>query len=192
MALKNTPQGYGLVSISLHWLMAVGILGLALLGLWMTDLTYYSPWYRTAPFWHKSVGILLAVLLVVRLLWRWSNPRPAHLPSHTRWETRLASLVHGLLYLLLLVILLSGYLISTARGQGISVFGWFELPALISGLPQQADRAGAVHYWAAMLLLGLVGLHALGALKHHLIDRDNTLRRMLGLRPRTPTNTKEN
>ncbi|SFM25033.1 cytochrome b [Halopseudomonas yangmingensis] len=190
MALKNTPQGYGLVSISLHWLMAVGILGLALLGLWMTDLTYYSPWYRTAPFWHKSVGILLAVLLLVRLLWRWSNPRPAHLSSHTGWETRLASLVHGLLYLLLLVILLSGYLISTARGQGISVFGWFELPALISGLPQQADRAGAVHYWAAMLLLGLVGLHALGALKHHLIDRDNTLRRMLGLRPRTPT--KEN
>lgn len=190
MALKNTPQGYGLVSISLHWLMAVGILGLALLGLWMTDLTYYSPWYRIAPFWHKSVGILLAVLLLVRLVWRWSNPRPAHLSSHTRWETRLASLVHGLLYLLLLVILLSGYLISTARGQGISVFGWFELPALISGLPQQADRAGAVHYWAAMLLLGLVGLHALGALKHHLIDRDNTLRRMLGLRPRTPT--KEN
>ena len=67
MALKNTPQGYGLVSISLHWLMAVAILGLALLGLWMTDLTYYSPWYRTAPFWHKSVGILLAVLLVQKV-----------------------------------------------------------------------------------------------------------------------------
>jgi len=84
-----------------------------------------------------------------------------------------------LLYLLLLAIVLSGYLISTAKGQGISVFGWFELPALITDLPQQADIAGKAHYWLAMILLGCIALHALGALKHHFIDRDSTLRRML-------------
>src|SRR5690606_11635917 len=125
MQLKNTAQRYGLVAILLHWLVAATVIGLAILGLWMTDLSYYSPYYRSAPFWHKSIGITLAAVLVLRLLWRWGNPRPAHLPNHQRWELGMAALVHGLLYLLLFVIVVSGYLISTAKGQGISVFGWF-------------------------------------------------------------------
>ncbi|PAU88241.1 cytochrome B [Pseudomonas sp. WN033] len=194
MAFRNTHTRYGLVTVLLHWGVAVTVIGLAILGLWMTDLSYYSPYYRSAPFWHKSTGIALAAVLVLRLLWRWINPKPAHLPNHARWEVRLASAVHGLLYMLLFLIVISGYLISTARGQGISVFGWFELPALVSGLPRQEDRAGDLHFWSAMLLLGLVALHALGALKHHFIDRDDTLRRMLGLRPRASleNSTKEN
>lgn len=186
MQLKNTPRTYGLVAISLHWLVAVTVIGLAILGLWMTDLTYYSPYYRSAPFWHKSIGITLAAVLLLRLIWRRVNPRPAHLAAHKTWEIRLASLVHGLLYLLLVAIVFSGYLISTATGQGIDVFGWFTLPALITGLPAQADRAGLVHYWLAIAVLVLAGVHALGALKHHFIDRDNTLRRMLGLRLHSP------
>lgn len=191
MQLKNSQTRYGLVAIVIHWTVALSVIGLAILGLWMVDLSYYSPYYRTGPFWHKSIGILLFALLVFRLLWRWFNPRPAHLPNHKRWELSLASLVHGLLYVLLFVIVISGYLISTATGQGISVFGWFEVPALISGLPQQADRAGAVHYWAAMGVLGLAAMHALGALKHHFFDRDDTLRRMLGMRTRQLTETRE-
>ena len=191
MQLKNTAQRYGLVAILLHWLVAATVIGLAILGLWMTDLSYYSPYYRSAPFWHKSIGITLAAVLVLRLLWRWGNPRPAHLPNHQRWELGMAALVHGLLYLLLFVIVVSGYLISTAKGQGISVFGWFEIPASITGLPSQADRAGAVHYWVAITVLGLAALHALGALKHHFLDRDDTLRRMLGMRPRQLMDSKE-
>ncbi|KAA0695216.1 cytochrome b [Halopseudomonas laoshanensis] len=186
MQIRNTSRSYGTAAIVLHWLVAVTVIGLAILGLWMTDLTYYSPYYRSAPFWHKSIGVSLALLIVLRLLWRWANPKPAHIPGHKPWELRLASLVHGLLYLLLIVIVLSGYLISTAKGQGIDVFGWFTLPALITGLPEQADRAGLVHYWLAISVLVLAGLHALGALKHHFIDRDNTLRRMLGLRQHSP------
>ena len=92
-----------------------------------------------------------------------------------------------MMYADMLIIVISGYLISTAKGSGVSLFGWFVVPALISGLPEQADRAGAVHYWLALGLLGLAGLHALGALKHHLIDKDNTLRRMLGMRLRNST-----
>ena len=191
MQLKNTAQRYGLVAILLHWLVAATVIGLAILGLWMTDLSYYSPYYRSAPFWHKSIGITLAAVLVLRLLWRWGNPRPAHLPNHQRWEVGMAAVVHGLLYLLLFVIVVSGYLISTAKGQGISVFGWFEIPASITGLPSQADRAGAVHYWVAITVLGLAALHALGALKHHFLDRDDTLRRMLGMRPRQLMDSKE-
>ncbi|CEA03617.1 cytochrome b561 [Pseudomonas saudimassiliensis] len=191
MQLKNTAQRYGLVAILLHWLVAATVIGLAILGLWMTDLSYYSPYYRSAPFWHKSIGITFAAVLVLRLLWRWGNPRPAHLPNHQRWEVGMAAVVHGLLYLLLFVIVVSGYLISTAKGQGISVFGWFEIPASITGLPSQADRAGAVHYWVAITVLGLAALHALGALKHHFLDRDDTLRRMLGMRPRQLMDSKE-
>lgn len=191
MQLKNTRTRYGLVAISMHWLVALTVIGLAILGLWMVDLSYYSPYYRIAPFWHKSIGLTLLAVMVFRLLWRCFNPRPAHLPNHKRWELNLAGMVHVLLYLLLFVIVISGYLISTATGQGISVFGWFEVPALITGLPAQADRAGAVHYWVAIGVLGLAALHALGALKHHFLDRDDTLRRMLGMRTRQLTDSKE-
>lgn len=188
-ALRNTTESYGLISILLHWLVALTVFGLIALGLWMVDLNYYSPWYKQAPFWHKSIGLLLFAVLFARLLWRMTNPQPKTPDSHQRWEVQLAHAVHALLYLMLFAILISGYLISTAKGQGISVFGWFELPALITGLPRQADRAGAVHYWLAMALLALVALHILGALKHHFIDRDTTLIRML--RPGS-THTKEN
>lgn len=188
MPLRNTAQRYGSISVCLHWLMALGVFGLVLLGLWMTDLTYYSPYYTSAPFWHKSIGLLLAALLLGRLGWRLINRKPEAVPGHKPWEITLSATVHLLLYLLLAIIVISGYLISTAKGQGISLFGWFEVPALVTGLPQQADRAGAVHYWVAMGVLGLVALHALGALKHHWLDRDDTLRRMLGMRLK---NTKE-
>jgi cytochrome b561 len=185
MRVRNTKDTYGLMAISLHWIIALGVIGTATLGLWMTGLDYYSSWYRSAPFWHKSIGFTLAALITLRLLWRWINPRPAPLPHYKRWERTLASVVHGALYILLLIIVFSGYLISTAKGQGVSVFGWFEVPALITGLPSQADRAGFVHYWLGVSLLGLVALHALGALKHHFLDHDNTLRRMLGMQSRT-------
>ena len=189
MQVRNSPERYGSVAVTLHWLVALSVIGLAILGLWMVDLGYYSPYYRSAPFWHKSVGVMLAVVLLVRLLWRLANQQPAHLANHKRWETRLAGLAHALLYVMLLLIIASGYLISTAKGQPVSVFGWFELPALITGLPRQADRAGAVHYWLAIGVLGLAAIHALGGLKHHFIDRDDTLRRMLPMRLR---NRKEN
>lgn len=187
MAWKNDAHRYGAVTILLHWSMAVMVVGLAILGLWMTGLSYYSPYYHSAPFWHKSLGVALAALLLLRLLWHRISPLPAPLGNHSRWEQRTARATHLLLYLLLVIILLSGYLISTAKGQGVSVFGWFELPALVSGLPDQADRAGQVHYWLALSLLVLAAIHALAALKHHALDRDDTLRRMLGLGPRSPS-----
>lgn len=87
---------------------------------------------------------------------------------------------HGFLYLALFAVMIAGYLISTADGVGIPVFGLFEVPALVSGLPDQADTAGVIHLWLAWALVIFSGLHALAALKHHFIDRDATLTRMLG------------
>lgn len=177
---RNTAQSYGWVSIALHWLVALAVLSLFPLGLWMTSLTYYDPWYTKAPEIHKSVGIVLILVLLLRLVWRLWSPAPSPLPSISARERRIAGAVHKLLYVLLLAVMLSGYLISTADGRPIGVFGWFEVPATLQGLPSQEDVAGSVHLALAITLVGLVGAHVLAALKHHFLDRDRTLMRMLG------------
>ncbi len=177
--LRNTSGSYGWIAIILHWLVAVAVIGLFALGLYMTGLSYYDPFYRQGPFIHKSIGILLFMLVAFRLVWRLINPRPAPVPTIKRWEHIGAELAHWGLYLLMFAVMVSGYLISTADGRAIDVFGWFSVPAWITGLPRQEDIAGAVHYWLAMVLIGLAVLHGLAALKHHFWDRDDTLRRML-------------
>ena len=176
---RNTPRQYGYISILLHWLVALLVFGMFGLGLWMVELTYYDPWYQRAPALHKATGIVLFGIMLLRLLWRYANPRPAPLPSLANWEKRLARGLHVLFYPLLFTLMLSGYLISTADGRPISVYGLFNVPATLSGLPRQEDIAGDVHQWLAYTLIGLVALHALAALKHHFLDRDGTLRRML-------------
>lgn len=178
---RNSEQGYGIVAVSLHWLVAIIVFGLFALGLWMVDLTYYSPWYRTAPNLHKSIGVLLFGILVLRLLWSLTNPRPLPEPTLSPFERRASVVMHWLLYLLLFAVMLSGYLISTADGRAIEVFGLLEIPATLTGLPNQADVAGKVHLALAITLIALATFHALAALKHHFFDRDRTLTRMLGL-----------
>jgi cytochrome b561 len=169
---------YSSISKLMHWLMAVLILLMFGVGYWMVDLTYYSAWYKTAPHYHKSVGVVLALLLLVRLGTIWRVGKPAALSSHSRWEQWLAKLTHSLLYLLLIAIMLTGYLISTEDGRGIEVFNWFVLPGLGELFAGQADIAGDLHEWFAYSLMALVLLHAAGAIKHHLLDKDATLRRM--------------
>lgn len=187
MPARNGETQYGWVTIALHWLMAPAIIGLFLLGWWMRSLTYYDSWYREGPALHKSIGLLLLLLLLVRIGWKLANRNPADEPGTPRWQVLAAHATHGTLYLLLLVIMCSGYLISTADGRAIQVFNWFSVPATIQGIPHQEDIAGQVHKVLAWSLMGLVVLHGLAALKHHFIDRDATLRRMLGRAPdKTP------
>lgn len=183
MRLVNTQAAYGLVAVLLHWLVAIAVVGLFTLGLWMVELSYYDDWYRRAPAIHKAVGVLLFVIVLLRLGWRARGPQPAPLASHSRLERRAAGAAHVLLYGLLLAVMLSGYLISTADGRPIDVFGLLQVPALISDLPSQADVAGKVHLYLAIALVSLAGVHALAALKHHWIDRDPTLLRILGRSP---------
>lgn len=179
--IKNTVQSWSSFSISLHWLVALLVIGLYPLGWYMVELDYYDEWYRTAPHWHKSFGIALFGILVIRILNRLLNSAPDALSSHQAWEVKAAKATHVLLYLLLLVSCVSGYLISTADGRGISFFDLFDVPALPTVLfEQQEDIAGEIHEWATNLLIVLSGLHAVAAIKHHLVDRDDTLRRMLG------------
>lgn len=180
MLWKNTPARFGHISVLIHWLIALAVYGLFALGLWMVGLGYYDTWYHRAPEIHKSIGILIFAAMVFRLVWRFISPPPKPLASYSV-KTRIGAwLAHVLLFIGLFGILISGYLISTAEGQPVSVFGWFEIPATLSGLEQQADIAGTLHLWMAWGIVIISGFHALAALKHHFIDRDSTLTRMLG------------
>ena len=181
LMLKNTAEGYGVVTVLLHWVSALVVIGLFVAGVWMVDLTYYSSWYKTAPHIHKSVGILLLLATFFRLLWRLLNPKPVAQSSHKPWEVSVAAIAHAVIYALLLTIMVAGILISIADGRGIWVFNWFEVPGFSAFFDNQADIAGDIHRYLAYCLIALVVLHALGALKHHFIDKDKTLIKMFTL-----------
>ncbi|EHO0574378.1 cytochrome b [Salmonella enterica] len=181
MQFKNTPQRYGVVSAALHWLTGLVIYGMFALGLWMVTLSYYDGWYHQAPEIHKSIGMLLMMALIVRIIWRLYSPPPVALTSYSRLTRAGAAAGHFLLYLLLFAIIISGYLISTADGKPISVFGWFEIPATLTDAGAQADIAGTLHLWFAWSLVIISLSHGVMALKHHFIDKDDTLKRMTGM-----------
>ncbi|EXU74600.1 MULTISPECIES: cytochrome b [Erwinia] len=183
MQWKNTPTRFGHISVLLHWLVALAVYGMFALGLWMVTLGYYDSWYHPAPELHKSIGITLFTVMVARVIWRFISPPPKPLASYSTATRISAVAVHLLLYGILFAIFISGYLISTADGQPIEVFGLFSVPATLEGLGEQADLAGEIHLWLAWSVVILSVLHALAALKHHFIDRDSTLKRMLGKSP---------
>ncbi|PKH06055.1 cytochrome b [Moritella sp. Urea-trap-13] len=178
--LKNTKTAYGWIAILLHWVMALAIFGMFGLGLYMVELTYYDAWYKGSLDLHKSIGILLLGLLLLRTLWRGININPDSADQHaSKFEVTSAHLVHLGLYLLMFTLMLSGYLISTADGRGISVFELFTIPAIPFSVDNQEDIAGQIHEILAWALVLLAGVHALAAIKHHFINKNNTLVRML-------------
>lgn len=177
--LRNTKEGFGLVAILFHWIAAILALGLFASGLWMTGLSYYDPWYHRAPDLHRAFGVTLALLLVLRLAWRLLNPRPRPEPGMQRWERVAAAITHWAMYVLLFAIIAAGYVLSTADGRSVDVFGLFSVPPLFGNIRHLEDPAGELHYWMAMTLAALVILHTLAAFKHHILDRDRTLLRIL-------------
>lgn len=176
MALTDSPRGYGLISRLFHWLMAIAIVALFALGWWMVGLDYYSPYYTSAPDLHRSAGMLVLFALFFRFAWRLLNTQPDQ-DDLSALERRAAAAVHWGFYPLLLGLLVSGYLISTADGRPIDVFGWFSVPSIIAyrGLE---DTAGLVHEVLAYATMALAAAHTLAALKHHYLDRSRTLTRM--------------
>jgi len=178
---KNSGDDYGLIAQAMHWSLALLIVGLIAVGWWMVDLDYYDTWYHRAPELHKAFGVVALALALVRIVWAIID-RPPPLPATLHgWEQRGATAAHHVLYLMTVAIPLSGYLISTARGEGIDLFGWFEVPALLPAASGREEWAGVVHAWLAYGTLGLVVLHALAAFKHQFIDKNGILRRMAGI-----------
>ena len=179
MPLYNSNISWGWPAVILHWLSACMVIFLFLFGLWMVGLDYYHSWYNTAPYLHKSIGITLFMVTIIRLFWRTLEPAPESINSHSAFEIKLARIMHFLIYVLLFCIMFSGYLISTADGRSIEVFKMVEIPAIIYGIEHQEDIAGIIHLSLAIGLIGLVCIHAGAAIKHHFIDKDQTLKRML-------------
>jgi len=185
MLLKNTSLAYGFCAIFLHWLMALGIFFLFGLGLYMVELSYYDAWYKGSLDLHKSVGVVLFILWCVRLLWRLVNVSPVSPEAQNdfeKFEQLAAHWMHLLLYLMMLLLMCSGYLISTADGRGILVFEFFEVPAVPSLIENQEDIAGEIHLILAWCLVGLVAVHSVAAFKHHFINKDDTLKKMLSFK----------
>lgn len=174
---------YSGVAIALHWLMALLILGLIGVGVWMSDL---KPSPRTIQIytWHKWIGLTVLLLALARVLWRVYRrppPAPAGLP---RWQALAASGTHGALYLLMFAMPLTGWLQNSAAGFPLTWFGLFKVPALIERNRDAFQWWQDAHETLAWLLMALIALHAAAAIKHHLIDRDEVLRRMLPLAAR--------
>lgn len=177
--MRDSATHYSPLSKLLHWGSALLTFGLFGLGLWMVSLDYYHSWYNQGPALHISFGILLLALTLVRLVWRQLSPAPQPLPQHTPLMVTAASWVKRGLYTLLLVILLSGYFITTAEGQGARFFDWFAVPGIATFEGATVDWLGALHLWGAWVLMALVSLHAGAAIFHHLYHKDHTLKRML-------------
>ncbi|MEO6519970.1 MAG: cytochrome b [Pseudoxanthomonas sp.] len=179
MTLKNTADRWGPVSQFFHWLIVLMILGLAIVGLTMGELPK-TPKYFWVFTVHKSTGITVLVLVVARLLWRLYAGRPEPVAGTPRWQQRIASVTHGLLYALILAMPMSGWLYDSANGlRPFRWFGLFNVPKLSP--PDEALRnlAHGAHEWGFWLLLLLVCAHAGAALYHHFFQRDATLLRML-------------
>jgi cytochrome b561 len=176
MPLKNTASGYGLVSRLFHWIMALAIFVVFGIGIWMVGLDYQSPYYRLGPDIHRSVGMLLAVALVFRWVWRLANVAPDD-DELTPFERRASHVVHLLFYPLLAAVMISGYLISSAGGQAVDVFDWFSVPAVMKQ-PGLETPAGFVHRWLAYGAAALALVHTIAALKHHFVEKSRVLTRM--------------
>jgi len=184
--MNGSPQRYTATAIALHWAVALLIFAAFAIGLYAVALEV-SPQKLKLYSWHKWVGVTIALLAVVRIGWRWLRPAPALPAGMQPWEQYVATGTHALLYALLFAVPVTGWLMSSAAGFPVVYFGVLPLPDLVGKNKELADLLKTVHYWLNKTLLLLIVLHVAAALKHHVLDRDDVLTRMLPfLKPRAP------
>lgn len=177
MTLRSNDRQWGSVARFFHWIIALGILGNGLFGLLM-DLAS-SPMQKIN--WlalHKSIGLTVLALVLLRIAWRWTDRRPPEEPA-PRWQQLAARAAHGALYVLIVLLPLSGWWFNSITGKPLQWFKLFNLPALVHKNDALRDFAHGVHEYLFWFLILVLVAHVGGALKHHLLDHDNTLRRML-------------
>jgi cytochrome b561 len=177
--LRNSESTYGWITKTLHWTVALLIVGLIALGWYMVGLTYYDKWYNDSLSIHKALGVLVLALACLKVIWAAVPPSPAFSTSLKPWEKIAAKSTHIALYAMMIAIPLTGYAISTSAGDSVSFFGLFDVPAVLPKSEGLRDLAIELHYYLSYGTAGVVGLHALAALKHQFIDKDDTLRKMI-------------
>ncbi len=177
MTLLSTEARWGFIAKLFHWTMAVGLLGLCAFGFWMSDLPRGPAMFKAYAL-HKSCGITLLALALARLAWRAVDRRPAELPA-PGWQKLAALGTHLALYALMLAVPLAGWAYNSAANFPLQWFGLVNLPALVPASPLLKEFFHEAHELGAIALLVLTAVHVAAAWKHHLLDKDNTLRRML-------------
>jgi cytochrome b561 len=176
---------YTRTAIALHWLIALIILAAFPVGLYMVDLAL-SPTKLKIYSYHKWAGVTVFLLALLRVIWRATHPAPPLPDTVPRWQQALGNATHLLLYLLLLAIPVSGWLMSSALGFQTVYFGVLPIPDLLVKDKELGESLKFVHLFLNYTMAVLVAMHTGAALKHHFIDRDSVLARMLPLLSRKP------
>jgi cytochrome b561 len=170
---------YTTPAIAFHWLISVLVLGMIGLGLYMGDIPKGTP-ERTFFFnLHKSIGVTVAILVLLRLWWRAKNPPPPLPAFMPAWQAQASKISHALLYLCLILMPLSGFSASQFTKYGVTYFGLFKIPPMGWENREIYSLLQGIHGVTAALLIVLVAIHILAALKHLLINRDGVFQRML-------------
>jgi cytochrome b561 len=178
MPLQNTSDRFGVVAKTFHWLTLVLLVGSFTLAASMTSLLL-SPRQLQLYAWHKWVGVTIFLVTMLRLGWRLANPVPRQPAGTPQWQRRLAGLSHAALYTIIVVMPLTGWVMSSALNLPVVYLGLIYIPSPFGVDPALGEAMKIVHGTLAVTLLVLVALHAAAALYHHFMLRDDVMRRML-------------
>ncbi|HLF67321.1 MAG TPA: cytochrome b [Gammaproteobacteria bacterium] len=181
MQFKNTPDRFGMISKSFHWLMFV-LISVQLYLIWTFEtLQNTDPSRGLYMHFHKSVGVTILLVGILWIIWRMRNIHPMPLPSRGSWQHRLAGITHNLLLLGVIAMPISGLFMSLTAGRNVDWFSIYTLtpPAFIPVNEVWAGNFKLAHQLIATALIALVCLHVAGALVHHFIYKDRVLKRML-------------
>ncbi len=181
MQWRDNPQRYGLLSMLLHWSIAVLVLALLLLGVWFAGLGNFDGNKQLARSWHQGLGLLVAVLMLVRMFWRWRSVNPQQGPR-SALERQVLRKVRLFMYLLVFVACISGYLLASSGSRELDWFGLFQVAQLTRLDMAQLAQVRSLHTIAVWSLATLVALHVLATLKYQLLQKEPILQRMLGRR----------
>lgn len=178
--MPDTRERFSAYTVAFHWAVGMTIIGLIAVGIYMVDLPR-GEWRSTLYGWHKVIGTTVLMIAAARILWRWRNGLPVPARPYPAWQHRLANATHVVLLVATIALPLTGAIYSYSGGYPVPVLGLFEITSATK-YPALFDTFKFIHGWAGWILAGIVALHVAGALKHHIVDRDGTLRRMLGAR----------
>jgi cytochrome b561 len=169
---------YDRVLVLLHWLLALALFGQLVLGLWMVDLPKEPPGYRGGWFnVHKSIGLVIALFIVWRLGWRVTHRVPAAVTAPGSWQHIVSKLNHGLMYVCMLAMPVTGFIGSNFSQYPIKFFG-YPLPRLFEPQPDMKALLSEIHELFAMAFMCLIALHLAAVVWHVLVKRDGLLQRM--------------
>jgi len=179
MRSNATATGYGATAIGLHWIIALLIFAAFGLGWYMTGIPGLTPTKLKLFSWHKWLGVTVFIIAVLRVLWRATHSAPPVAPGTPAWQAKAAAGAHHLLYMLIIVVPVTGYLYSMAAGVPVVYLGLWKMPVLIEANEELKAVFKLAHVALNYLMAGVVAVHAAAAIKHQVVDRDGTLGRML-------------